>query len=102
MKKISALILTIALFGLAENSSATSPMPEESKPAQTTHVCIIHFVYNLDKERGVLMEEANSTLTFESSVSKRNVLDRTTKYIDDKLSDGNVSEFELKCKFAKQ
>ena len=102
MKKISALILTIVLFGVAGNSSATSPMPEESKPAQTTHVCSIHLVYNLDKARGVLMEEANSTLTFESSISKKNVLDKITQYINDKLNDGNTSEFELKCKFAKQ
>lgn len=102
MKKVSALILMIVLFGLAGNSSAVSPMPEEAKPGQTTHVCIIHFVYNLDKEKGVLMEEANSTLTFESSISKKNVLEKTTKHLSDKLNEGNISEFELKCKFAKQ
>ena len=102
MKEISVLILMIALLGLAENSSATSPMPEEVKPGQTENICTVHVAYSLDREKGILLEETSSTLTFEPSMSRKDVLDKITKHLSNRLNDVNVSEFKVECKFPKQ
>jgi len=99
MKKASMFILIIFLFGLVGNSSATSPMPEELKPGQTENVCTIYVVYSLDGEQGILREETSSTLTFDASMSKKDVLEKITKHLSNKLNDVNVSEFKVECKF---
>ncbi len=102
MKKISIFILLIVLLGFVGNSSATSPMPEELMPRQTENFCTIHVTYILDGGQGILTEEASSTLTFEASMSKKDVLEKITKYMNNKLNEGNVSEFKVECKFPKK
>jgi len=92
----------IVLSGLAADSSATSPMPEEMKPGQTENVCTVRIAYSLDREKGILLEETSSTLTFEASMSKKDVLDKITKHLSNRLNDMNVSEFKVECKFPKQ
>lgn len=61
MKKTSMFILMIFLFGLVDNLFATSPMPEEVKPGQTTTVCVIRIVYMSDNEKGIPREDTSST-----------------------------------------
>lgn len=99
MGKISIIVFMIVLFGHVGYSSATSPMPEELKPGQTENVCTIHVVYSLDGEQGILLEEASSTLTFKASMSKKDVLEKITNHLSNKLNDVNVSEFKVECKF---
>jgi hypothetical protein len=102
MKKTSIFILIICLFGLVGNLSATSPMPEESKPGQTENFCMVHVAHSVDSEKGILREEASSTLTFEASTSKKDVLERLTQYLNKKLNEDNISEFKVECKFPKR
>jgi len=35
-------------------------------------------------------------------MSKKDVLDKITKYMNNKLNEGNVSEFKVECKFSKK
>jgi len=100
MKKMSILILILSLVGLVDNSVAVSPMPEELERSQT--VCVVHTVSIPDREKGMLGEESTSTLVFEVSTSKRDVLEKVTKYIDNKLNEGKLSEFKIECKFYQQ
>ena len=91
----------IVLLGLAGNAAAVSPMPgEEMLGLQTENVCAIHIVYIPAK--GVLREEATSTLVFDASTSKKDVLEKVTRYISEKLTEGPASEFRVECKFARQ
>jgi len=92
----------VVLLGLAANSSATSPMPEEVKPGQNESVCIIHVVYVTDREKEIPGEESSSTFVFENSMPKKTVIEKVAKHISEKLNEGNVSEFRAECKFAKQ
>jgi len=100
MKKVAVLIFILGLLVLADNSAAVSPMPEEIERTQT--ICVIHTVSIPDREKGMLGEESTSNLVFEVSTSKKDVLEKVTKYIDNKLNDGNVSEFKVECKFSKK
>jgi hypothetical protein len=100
MKKVMVLILIFALACLAQNATAVSPMPEELERSQT--VCVIHTVSIPDREKGMLGEESTSTLVFEVSTSKRDVLEKVIKYIDNKLNEGKVFEFKIECKFTQQ
>ena len=100
MKKISICILGIILLGLAGNAAAVSPKPaEELLHGQNETVCIIHTV--LIPEKGIIVEESSSTLVFEISASKKEVLEKVTRYINNKFNEINVSEFKLECKFQK-
>jgi len=102
MKKTSIFILLmIVLLGFVRNLSATSPMPEEVKPGQTENTCTIHVVYSLDSEQGILTHETSSTLTFEAAMSKKDVLEKLTKHLITKFNEGNVSKFEVECRFPK-
>ena len=92
----------IVLLGLAANSSATSPMPEEVKPSPAADSCTVRVTYSLDRETGVLGEELSSTLTFEATMSKKDVLEKIMTYVDNKLREGKVSEFKVECKFPKK
>ena len=100
MKKTSIFILMLVLFGLAGNSSAISPMPEEVKPGLTATVCTIHIVCIKDHERGI-PEEQTAKFAFEVSEAKSDVLKWVTRYINNKLNERNVSEFKAECKFLK-
>jgi len=102
MEKTLIFIFMIVFLGLAEDSSATSPMPEEVKPSQTENICTIRVAYSLDREKGILLEETSSTLTFEASMSKKDILDKITKHLSNRLDDVNVSEFKVECKFPKK
>lgn len=102
MKKTLIFILTMVLFGLAVNSYATSPMPEELRPGPTAPVCVIHIVYMPDIEKGIPRENTSSTLVYEVSESKKDVFEKVTRYLSDKLNEGNISEFKVECKFPKQ
>ncbi len=89
----------IVLFWLAGNSSATSPMPEEIKPGQTATVCTTHIVYLTEDEKGIHAEEFSSHFVFEAAGPKKDVLEKVTKFMSEKLNEGNVSEFKVECKF---
>ena len=102
MKKISLFISATILFWLAGSVYATSPMPEELKPGQIENVCTIHITYSLDRKQGVLKEETSSALTFDPSISKKDILDKTTSILSDKLNEGNISEFKIECRFPKR
>jgi len=99
MKKATISLFMIASFWLAGYSFATSPMPEEVKPGQKENVCTARIVYVSEHEGAVVNEESSSVLAFDAAVSKRGVLDKITSYMDNKLSEGNVSEFKFECKF---
>jgi hypothetical protein len=100
MKKISILICMSVLFGLAGNSFATSPMPEEVKPGLTATVCTIHIVCITERERGT-PEEQTAKFAFEVSEAKKDVLEWVTRYINNKLNERNVTEFKVECRFPK-
>lgn len=100
MKKTSILLCMIALLGFVDNSSATSPMPEEVKPGMTATICMIHIICIKDREKG-MHEELTSTFAFEVSEAKRDVLEWVTGYVHDKLSERSVSEFKVECRFPK-
>jgi len=100
MKEISIFIVVVVFFGFAGNSAAVSPTPsEELNLGQTENVCTINVVYSIDREKGKPREESSSALAFEASLPKKDVLERVTKYVDDKLTEWNVSEFKIECKF---
>ena len=101
MKNVTVLIFILALMGLADNSAAVSPMPEGVKPGAAATVCTIHIACITDSERG-MSEEQTSTFAFEVSEAKRDVLEWVTKYINNKLSERNVSEFKIECKFSQK
>ena len=95
------IVLMAALLLFANTASATSPMPgEETLGLQTANVCTIRIVYSPGKD--VLREAITSTLTFEASMPKKDVLEKMTRHISDKLNEGNASEFSAECKFARQ
>jgi hypothetical protein len=98
MKKVTVLIFMLILLGLADNSAAVSPMPEGVKPGAAATVCTIHIACITDSERE-MPEEQTSTFAFEVSEAKKDVLEWVTKYINNKLSEKNVSEFKIECKF---
>lgn len=99
MRRTVLLIVMAVLLALAGNAAAISPQPEEVKPGQ--HVCTVFVVHVVESENGVFQREAPSTLVFEASASKKDVLERITRYLNDKLSEWNVSGFRIECKFPK-
>ena len=99
MKKASISIFMIALLCFAGNSSATSPMPEEIKPGATTTVCTTYIVYLTENEKGIHLEESSSNFVFEVTEPKKDVLEKVTKFMSEKLNEGNVSDFKVECKF---
>ncbi len=101
MRKKSISILLIFLFGLAGNSFGTSPQPEEVKPGTKETVCKIHVIYSPDSEKGIEKGEASSIFAFETSVSRKDVLDKMAGQVGERLKEADVSEFRLECKFAK-
>jgi hypothetical protein len=102
MKRVSIFMLMVILLGLAVDSLATSPMPEEVMPGPTADTCAIRVTYSMDRETGVLGEEVSSTLTFAASMPKKDVLEKIMTYVDNKLREGKVSEFKVECKFPKR
>jgi len=102
MKEITVLACTVVLSGFATTSHATSTMPEETMPSQPSIVCAAHVVYMPDPEKGTTERQTSSTLVFETSISKSEVLARITASVDEKLKEGNVSEFGIGCAFPKQ
>lgn len=101
MKKIAASIIMTVLLGFAGSSAATSPQPEEVKPGQTATICTTHIVYVTDREKGIRGEEPSSTFTFETSMPKKDVLEKIMKHMSDRLNEGHVSEFRIECRFQK-
>jgi hypothetical protein len=101
MKKASILLCVIPLLGFVGSASATSPMPEEVMPGQTATICTTHIVYITDREKGIRAEEPSSTFTFETSMPKKEVLEKIYKHMSDKLTEGTVSEFKIECRFPK-
>ena len=101
MKKVSISVLISILLGLACDSLATSPMPEELMPVPTADTCTVRVAYSPDRETEMLGEEMSSTLTFAASVPKKDVLEKIMAYVDKKLKEGKVSEFNVECKFPK-
>jgi hypothetical protein len=102
MKIKAFFIFIVVLFGLAGNSSATSPMPEEVMPVPMENICTVHIVRSVDLGQEVLKEENSSNLKFESSMSRKDVLEKLTQYMNKKLYEDNISEFKVDCKFYKK
>lgn len=100
VKEIMALTWIMFLLGVAANSFATSPMPEEVKPSMTATVCTIHITFVKDPEKGK-HEELTSTFAFKVSEAKTDVLEWVTRYVNNKLNELNVSEFKVNCRFPK-
>ncbi|MCX5717800.1 MAG: hypothetical protein NTW44_05715 [Nitrospirae bacterium] len=100
MKKISISIAIIILFWLSGKADATSPQPEEVKPGPATTVCNIYIVYTAT-EKGIPLEAESSSFTFDASVPKKDVLEKMMSHARNKLSEWNVSEFKIECKFPK-
>ncbi len=101
MKKASISIAIILLLGFADIAFGTSPQPEEVRPVAKETVCTMQVAYSLESEKGVRREEASSSVAFDASVAKKDVLDKMTGRISEILSEANVSEFRLECKFPK-
>ena len=103
LKKSIVLVsvtLIILLWHLG-NAVATSPQPEEVRPGPTTTVCTTHIIYTADIEKGRAQHEAYVTHNFDESIPKKEVTEKMTTYINNKLKEWNVSEFKLECKFPK-
>jgi hypothetical protein len=99
MKIISTIVLMAAL-SFAGVAGATSPMPgEEVLGLQAANVCTVRIVYMPGKD--VLREAVSSTLTYDATMTKKDVLERLTRHITEKLNEGNASEFSAECKFAR-
>jgi len=102
MKTITTIAcIAMLLSGLALDSFGTSPVPEEVKPGQSVTICNIHLACNMDQGRG-MTEETNSRFAFEASVPKKDVLEWVTTYVNNKLTERNVSEFRVDCTFPQQ
>jgi hypothetical protein len=101
--RIKAFFISIIVFfGVSANSSATSPMPEEVKPVPIENICTVHVVYSIEGREEILTEEVSSKLKFESSLPRKDVLEKLTAYMNSKLKEGNISEFKVDCKFYKK
>ena len=101
MKLLLISISIIILFWLSGNAAATSPQPEEVRPGPSNTVCNTHIVYIAEPERSIAQQEASATHTFDESIPKKEVLEKMTMYIEDKIKEWNVFEFNLDCKFPK-
>ena len=102
MRKITFFIALVVLTCLAHDSAAVSPMPiEELKPGQTAIACAVRIVYAPDRDRGIPEEVYAKTLFFEVASQKKDVLEEMTRYVENKLDKGNVTEVKLECKFPK-
>ena len=104
MKTLMVLLLIIlALAGMVSNSDAVSPMPmEELKLGISQTVCIIHIVHIPEHGKGIIGLETTSTLVFNPSVLKSDVLEKAKNYISHKLNEEKISSFKLECTFPKQ
>ncbi|HMK48447.1 MAG TPA: hypothetical protein VK435_00205 [Thermodesulfovibrionales bacterium] len=99
-KIISIILLPAALVLFSGAAGATSPMPgEEALGLQAANVCTVRIVYVPGKE--VLRDAVTSTLTYSAAMTKKEVLEKLTRHINEKLNEGNASEFSAECKFAK-
>lgn len=98
-----ALISTtlIILFWLSGKADATSPQPEEVRPGPTATVCTTHIIYTADIEKGMAQHEATVTHNFDESIAKKEIMEKMTTYMNNKLKEWNVFEFKLECKFPK-
>ena len=104
MKTLTVLLLIIfALAGMVSNSAAVSPMPmEELKLGPSQTVCVIHLVHIPEHGKEIVGLETTSTLVFNPTVLKSDVLEKTKNYINLKLNEGNISSFKVECIFPKQ
>ncbi len=101
MKTLLIAIPIIVLLELAGTASATSPQPEEVRPGAKETVCTAHVIYSPDTEKGIEKGSMSTNFSFDASVSRKAVLDKVNEHIAGKLTETNVSEFSLECKFAK-
>lgn len=99
MKKIFIVILMLAVPVIATKSFAASPMPEEVQLNKT--VCIVKVVHHPEIESGIPGQETSSTFSFDSSVPRKDALEKTSRYISDKTALDNVSEVKIDCRFAR-
>jgi hypothetical protein len=104
MKTLTVIFLILfALAGMVSNSAAVSPMPmEELKVGPSQTVCIIHLVHIPEHGKEIVGLETTSTLVFNPTVLKSDVLEKAKNYINLKLNEENISEFKVECTFPKQ
>ncbi|MCL5023558.1 MAG: hypothetical protein M1497_09370 [Nitrospirae bacterium] len=58
-------------------------------------------VYIADPEKGIPGGDSSSNLVFEAIQPKKDVLERVTEYVGNRMNEGNVAEFKIECKFLK-
>jgi hypothetical protein len=87
---------------------AVSPMPHElekelenqatdnRKPTEGATICTIKIVYHNDKLHA---EDYVSTIVIKSPASRKDSLEKSIAYIEDKLQDEDISEVTVECKF---
>jgi hypothetical protein len=102
---LSLLLLIPAVPGTA---SAVSPMPHElerelenqatdkTKPTEGDTSCTIKIVYLKDKLHS---EDHVSTIAIKGPASRKDSIEKSISYMEDKLQDDNISEATVDCKF---
>jgi len=110
---LPALLLLLLLLGFFMSAGsgtafAVSPMPseigndqerksmEQVKPAENNIVCKIKIVYINGKPR---REDYVSSVAMEAATSKKDALEKSIKYFEDRLQDEDISEIDVACKF---
>jgi hypothetical protein len=101
-------MLVILIPAVPGTTFAVSPMPHElerelenqatdkTKPAEGDTVCTIKIIYPKDKLHA---EDYVSTIVIKGPASRKDSLEKSISYIEDKLQDENISEVTVECKF---
>ena len=110
----STLLLLPALFlGFFITSGpgtalAVSPMPseiekdqerksmEQVRPTDNNIVCKITIVYTIGRQR---KEDYVSTIAMEATTSRRDALEKSIKYFEDRPHEDDIAEVTVDCKF---
>ncbi len=118
VKMLFSCIAAVVLLILAGGAAAVSPMPQEihegaeKKPSETLgsvqpstkieNGCSVNIISFQNAAKGQpYREDSFSSLIFESSVTRKEMIEDIMRYITNKLSKEGVSEFRIECKLPK-
>jgi len=106
---LSALLLMVFFIAAGPRTAlAVSPMPQEIekgaerksmeqvRPAGNNVICKITIVYTNGKHH---KEDYVSTLAMEATTSRKEALEKSITYVEDKLQNEDIAEVTVDCKF---
>ena len=100
--------LVFIMPAVSDTAFAVSPMPHElekelgnqatdnRKPSEGDTICTIKIVYLKDKPHA---EDHVSTIVIKDPATRKDSLEKSISYIEDKLHDEDISEVTVECKF---